>query len=99
MWVGMRVVVAAMVMVLAAAAPAAADDASLYRGPGPRPGPDLLYADAASAPQLTSAAPWRADPILISGASAYRDGEFLYQDYLYDDHGAHFTADPSDPRT
>jgi len=31
---------------------------------------------------------WKARPILISGASAYRKGEFLYQDYLYDDHGA-----------
>ena len=31
---------------------------------------------------------WRAAPILVSGATAYRDGEFLYQDFLYDDHGA-----------
>ncbi|MEA2480647.1 MAG: hypothetical protein QOJ07_2569, partial [Thermoleophilaceae bacterium] len=29
----------------------------------------------------------------------YRDGEFLYQDFLYDDHGARFSRDPSDPRT
>ncbi|MBV9311322.1 MAG: hypothetical protein JOZ73_10845, partial [Solirubrobacterales bacterium] len=27
-----------------------------------------------------------------------RRGEFLYQDFLYDDHGAHEVADPSDPR-
>ena len=25
---------------------------------------------------------------MVSGASAYVDGEFIYQDYLYDDHGA-----------
>ena len=63
--------------------------ASLYRGAAPRPGPDLLYAPpAVTRPQLTNAGPWRAAPILVSGASAYRDGEFLYQDFLYDDHGA-----------
>ena len=41
---------------------------------------------------------WRAAPILISGAEAYRDHEFLYQGFLYDDHGAHQQLDPSDPR-
>src|SRR3954454_17636290 len=81
----------------AAAAPAHA--ASLYDGPGPRPGPDILYAPAAVAPQLTNAAPWKADPILVSGATAYRQGEFLYQDFLYDDHGANQAPDPADPRT
>src|SRR3954447_1078568 len=81
----------------AAAAPARA--ASLYDGPGPPPGPDILYAPAAGAPQLTNAPPWKADPILVSGASAYRQGEFLYQDFLYDDHGAAGAFDPADPRT
>ena len=76
----------ATVAVLCAVAPAHA--ASLYGGPGPRPGPDILYAPPANAPQLTNAAPWKADPILVSGATAYRKGEFLYQDWLYDDHGA-----------
>src|SRR3954452_19552646 len=79
-----------------AAAPAHA--ASLYDGPGPRPGPDILYAPATTAPQLTNAAPWKASPILVSGASAYRQGEFLYQDFLYDDHGAAEAFDPADPR-
>jgi hypothetical protein len=92
-------VVAVLVALGLMAAPAFADDASLYRGPAPRPGPDLLYAAPAAAPQLTNAAPWRADPILISGASAYREGEFLYQDFLYDDHGAKALPDPADPRT
>jgi dienelactone hydrolase len=85
---------------LLAAAPSAADDASLYAGPAPRPGPDLLYAAPAEAPQLTNAAPFAAPPILVSGATAYRGGEFLYQDYLYDDHGANSgTRDPGDPRS
>src|SRR5205085_8736715 len=78
--------------------PGAASAASLYTGAGPRPGPDILYAPPASAPQLTNAGNWRAQPILVSGASAYRRGEFLYQDFLYDDHGAREQPDPTDPR-
>src|SRR4051812_16216470 len=64
---------------------------------GARPGPDILYAPAPNAPQLENTGIWRAAPILVSGAEAYRSGEFLYQDYLYDDHGAAGTADPNDP--
>jgi predicted esterase len=79
-----------------AAAPAGA--ASLYTGPGPRPGPDVLYATPTTAPQLTNRKPFRAKPILVSGTTAYRKGEFLYQDFLYDDHGAREASDPSDPR-
>src|SRR6185503_5402524 len=71
---------------------------SLYSGPGPRPGPDILYSAPATAPQLTNADPWKAQPILVSGAAAYRSGEYLYQDFLYDDHGAHEAPDPADPR-
>lgn len=73
---------------------------SLYAGPSPRPGPDLLYAPLADAPQLQNApgSVWTAAPILISGASAYRQGEFLYQDWLYDDYGARESADPADPK-
>lgn len=83
----------------AALPPPSASGASLYQGPAPRPGPDILYAPPAKAPQLTSTGVWRADPILVSGASAYRDGEFLYQDFLYDDHGARAAGrDPRDPR-
>ena len=84
-----------------AVAPAAAfaGRGSLYAGPGSRPGPALLYAKAFKAPQLRNAKPWQASPILVSGATAYRNGEFLYQDFLYDDTGAQQTADPSDPRT
>jgi hypothetical protein len=64
---------------------------------GHRPGPDLLYAPPADAPQLTNTGVWQASPILVSGATAYRKGEFLYQDFLYDDHGARQQPDPGDP--
>ena len=85
-----------IVAILVALAPAA-DAGSLYRGPGPRPGPDILYSKAPVAPQLQNAGPWKAPPILVSGAAAYQRGEFLYQDYLYDDSGAAGTPDPNDP--
>src|SRR4051794_17254883 len=79
--------------------PAAAHAASLYSGIAPRPGPDILYAPLATAPQLTNTGYWKADPILVSGAEAYRRGEYLYQDFLYDDHGSHEQFDPNDRRT
>ncbi len=89
----------ACIFALAAAPAHAAGAGSLYTGGGHRPGPDVLYAPAAQAPQLTNAGIWKAPPILVSGAEAYRDGEFLYQDFLYDDHGANAAQDPSDPRS
>lgn len=84
---------ALLVMILGApfAAAAAGDDASsLYSAAGPRPGPSILYQPPAISPQLTNApgGVWQAQPILVSGSSAYRSGEYLYQDFLYDDHGA-----------
>jgi pimeloyl-ACP methyl ester carboxylesterase len=86
--------------VAALPAAAAAGTGSLYSGPGPRPGPAILYAPLAKSPQLQNApgSPWHAAPILISGAEAYRQHEFLYQGFLYDDHGAHEQPDPNDPR-
>src|SRR5204862_7091108 len=63
-----------------------------------RPGPDILYAPPPAAPQLENTGVWQAPPILVSGASAYRDGEFLYQDYLYDDSGAAGNPVENDPR-
>ena len=79
-------VVACLSSIALGASSAAADEASLFSGPGQRPGPSILYKRPKLAPQLTNAAAgvWKAPPILISGASAYRDGEFLYQDFLYD---------------
>src|SRR5258707_7322769 len=77
----------------------AAVAASLTTGSGPRPGPDILYAPLATAPQLTNAGVWKVAPLLVSGATAYRNGEFLYQGFLYDDHGAAEVTDPLDQRT
>jgi poly(3-hydroxybutyrate) depolymerase len=63
--------------------------ASLPRvGSGERPGPQLLYERPPAAPELSNRAPFRAKPLLVSGTDAYRDGEYLYQDYLFDDRGA-----------
>ncbi len=63
---------------------------------GQRPGPDALYASPPPAPQLQNHDPrFRAQPLLVSGTEAYVNGEYLYQDYLYDDHGSE--AMPLDP--
>src|SRR3954447_5014149 len=62
-----------------------------------RAGPDALYAPPPKAPQLENVSPFAAAPILVSGATAYRNGEFLYQDFLHDDRGAAGTADTTDP--
>jgi predicted esterase len=94
-----RVAIAAALLASGGALAATAQAASLYTGPGPRPGPSLLYSKAKGSPQLANAGIWKAQPILVSGTTAYRRGEFLYQDYLYDDNGARLTADPNDPRT
>jgi hypothetical protein len=88
----------AAAVLAACAAPAALGD-SLYAGPGSRPGPSILYRQPAVAPQLSNGGIWRARPILASGASAYRSREFLYQDWLYDDHGARELPDPNDSRS
>ncbi len=82
---------------LVAASPAPAGSLPTVES-GHRPGPDILYARPAQAPQLRNVGVWQAPPILISATSAYRDGEFLYQDLLYDDHGARGQRDPGDPR-
>jgi hypothetical protein len=56
---------------------------------GHRPGPDVLYAPPPVAPQLENRDPrFRAQPLLVSGTEAYVGGEYVYQDYLYDDHGS-----------
>jgi acetyl esterase/lipase len=54
----------------------------------PRPGPDALYGDNPTPPQLETGPDWEADPLLVSGCEAYVEGEYLYQDYVYDDRGA-----------
>jgi len=89
---------AVLALLLIGPAVAGADAGSLYQGPGPRPGPDILYEPLANAPQLQNTGDWSAPPILVSGASAYRNGEFLYQDFLYDDSGAIGSPVQNDPR-
>lgn len=84
-----RIIGLLLVSALACAAPAQGASSSLPgASSGHRPGPDALYQPAPTAPQLENTGPWKADPILVSGTQAYRDGEWLYQDFLYDDHGA-----------
>ncbi len=84
---------AATVALLAvfAAAPVAADSAASLPqvDSGARPGPEVLYALAPDAPQLENRHErFRAGPLLVSGTDAYVDGEYLYQDHLYDDYGS-----------
>jgi hypothetical protein len=66
---------------------------------GKLPGPPLLYAKAPHVPELENRPPFRAKPLLVSGTDAYRRGEYLYQDYLFDDHGAETGAVTSPPGT
>lgn len=83
---------------LAGTAGAAGAASGLPRGEdGVRPGPPLLYSRAVTAPQLQNRGPFRAKPILVSGAEAYRRGEWMYQDWLQDDHGARGVPDPTTP--
>jgi hypothetical protein len=91
--------VVACTVLLTIPASAMADPSSLYQGAAPRPGPDILYQPLADAPQLQNTGNWNAAPILVSGATAYRGGEFLYQDYLYDDTGARGNQVQNDPRS
>jgi dienelactone hydrolase len=64
---------------------------------GPRPGPAILYAPLAKPAILSNSNGWRAAPIMVGGAQAYRSGEFLYQDFVYDDYGANTTDGPLPP--
>jgi dienelactone hydrolase len=66
---------------------------------GKLPGPPLLYEKAPRVPQLEVRAPFRARPLLVSGTDAYRRGEYVHQDYLFDDHGGETGAASSPPGT
>src|SRR3954451_4516373 len=84
-------------LVVSACAVSAASASTTNAGSGTA-GPALLREAAAAAPPLTNTGLWRAPSTLVSGSTAYRDGEFLYQDYLYEDAGANGqTRDPTDP--
>src|SRR5690242_14832109 len=63
-------------------------------GGTPRPGPEVLHRPLASSPQLENTGPWRAKPIMISGARSYRDGELVYQDFLFDDRALTYPPEP-----
>ncbi len=52
------------------------------------PGPDILRAPVPRAPQLENTGIWKAKPILVCHASAYRAGEYVHQGCVYDDQGA-----------
>jgi predicted esterase len=65
----------------AAAASAATDRAA------DRTGPAVLHAGPARAPQLENTGIWRAAPIGVCMASAYRAGEYVHQGCVYDDNG------------
>ncbi|WP_226004724.1 prolyl oligopeptidase family serine peptidase [Natrinema salinisoli] len=54
----------------------------------PRPGPDVLYDDPVTPPELEPTDGWSADPLLVCGRTAYADGEFLAQAWPFDDRGA-----------
>ena len=66
----------------------------------PRPGPDVLYEDPVTSPKLDPAGRWRADPLMVCGADAHVDGEYVFQPFVYDDNGANTspTIDPPNPR-
>jgi hypothetical protein len=78
-----------------------AQGASLPSVPsGVRPGPDVLYSPPPAAPQLENRNPrFQAAPLLVSGTEAYVDGEYLYQDFLYDDYGSDTNGLPPLPLT
>jgi dienelactone hydrolase len=57
-------------------------------GTSPPPGPPVLYQEPAGAPQFDNTGPWDAAPLRSCGRDAYVDGEYLFQDFIYDDNGA-----------
>jgi len=101
-WVrGMRgplAVLALGALTAGAMAAAAPTEASLLHGAalpravapaerGPLPGPSILHAPPARAPQFENTGVWRAEPTRVCMTSAYRAGEFLYQGCVWDDNG------------
>lgn len=78
--------------------PTVGDCRSIDREESPPPGPDVLYEDPVTAPQFENGSGWNADPLLVCGAQGYDDGEFLYQDWVYDDYGANTDEQDTDPQ-
>lgn len=102
-----RLVAALALLALPAPASAACPSSPKSNGTGYRPpsnarslppdgtGPDILHSPMPTSPQLDNTRNWNAPPILVSGTQAYRKGEFLYQDFLYDDRGLPYPDDPA----
>lgn len=67
-------------------------------GSSPPPGPPVLYKAGAGAPQFENRDPWVAPPLRVSGRDAYVDGEYLFQDFIYDDNGANTTPTIAPPQ-
>ena len=57
-------------------------------------GPEILHRPLATSPQLENTGPWRAAPIMVSGSRSYRQGELVYQDFLYDDRALTYPDEP-----
>jgi hypothetical protein len=90
-----RWLIAAVALLLAAPAAEAGSLPSVRSGKPP--GPPLLYAKPPRVPQLENRPPFRAEPLLVSGTDAYRRGEYVFQDHLFDDHGAETGVSSSPP--
>lgn len=73
------------------------------RSTSPPPGPSVLYDSLSSSRQLVNEpnSRWQADPLMVCGTDAYIDGEYLYQDYIFDDYGADTAplSVPAEPHT
>ena len=82
----------ASLLPLSGATTAAGQTSGGQQSGSPQPGPSVLYESPASAPQLENTGPWAAEPLLVSGTNAYVDGEYLSQDFIYDDKGANTTS-------
>src|SRR5436309_16072086 len=94
----------AFLLLLPFVAAASAGASSLPSVPsGALPGPPVLYQPAPAAPQLENRDPrFTSAPLLVSGNEAYVSGEYLYQDFLYDDYGSdtdNMGGNPLSPRT
>ena len=93
--------IAGIAAALVLAPSARADDASLYRGR--RAAARARTSSTRRPPTRRSCAtrgPGARRRSSSPAPTSYRDGEFVYQDFLYDDHGANGgQRDPGDPRS
>ena len=78
---------------------AAADPNSLYQGPARDRAPTSSTSRSPTRPSSRTPATGTRRRSSSPGSTAYRGGEFLYQDWLYDDSGALGNPVTNDPRT